>query len=91
MPEAPQKCMAIFDDISLIKTISGKYLKEKFRKEKNLQMTFNPYYMLLVANLANTSYAKRNADKMMETLAYGTHLRVLSESYPMNTNMTGFR
>ena len=21
----------------------------------------------------------------------GTHLRVLSESYPMNTNMTGFR
>ena len=22
---------------------------------------------------------------------YGTHLRVLGESYPMNTNMTGFR
>ena len=29
--------------------------------------------------------------KMTETLAYGTHLRVLSESYPMNTKMTGFR
>ena len=28
---------------------------------------------------------------MAETLAHGTHLRVLSESYPMNTNMTGFR
>ena len=28
---------------------------------------------------------------MTETLAYGTYLRVLSESYPMNTNMTGFR
>ena len=29
--------------------------------------------------------------KMTETLAHGTHLRVLCESYPMNTNMTGFR
>ena len=28
---------------------------------------------------------------MTETLADGTHLRVLSESYPMNTNMTEFR
>ena len=26
---------------------------------------------------------------MTETL--GTHLRVLNESYPMNTNMTGFQ
>ena len=29
--------------------------------------------------------------KVNETLACGTHLRVLSESYPMNTNMSGFR
>ena len=29
--------------------------------------------------------------KTTETLAHGTHLRVLSETYPMNTNMTGFR
>ena len=29
--------------------------------------------------------------KMTETLAYGTHIRVLSKSYPINTNMTGFR
>ena len=28
---------------------------------------------------------------MTETLAYGTHLTVLSESYLMNTNMTGFK
>ena len=28
---------------------------------------------------------------MTETLAYGTHLKILSESYPMSTNMTGFR
>ena len=27
---------------------------------------------------------------MTETLVYATHLRVLSESYQMNTNMTGF-
>ena len=27
--------------------------------------------------------------KMIETLKMGTHLKVLSESYPMNTNMTG--
>ena len=28
---------------------------------------------------------------MTETLAHGTNLRELSESYPMNTNMTRFR
>ena len=28
---------------------------------------------------------------MTETLAHGTHLTVLSESSPMNTNMTGLR
>ena len=28
---------------------------------------------------------------MTGTLAHGTHLKVLDESYPMNTNMTGFR
>ena len=28
---------------------------------------------------------------MTETLEHGTSLRVLSESYPMNTNLTGFR
>ena len=28
---------------------------------------------------------------MTETLNTGTYLRVLSKSYPMNTNMIGFR
>ena len=28
---------------------------------------------------------------MTETLAYGTHPRVLNESFPMNTNKIGFR
>ena len=29
--------------------------------------------------------------KMAETLAHGYHLRVLSESFPINTNKMGFR
>ena len=47
-------------------------------------------FRLLVANLANTKSSK-NLKKMTETLAHGAHLRVLSESFPMNTNMTGFK
>ena len=47
---------------------------------------YNP--MLLVANLANTNDAKNL--KIIETLGWhmGTHLRVLSESYLMDANMT---
>ena len=45
--------------------------------------------LLLVANLANTKMMQKFLE-MTETLAHGTHLRVLNESYPMNTNMTGF-
>ena len=48
------------------------------------------YYMLLVANLANKNDAEK-AEKRLKPLHMGTHLRALSESYPMNTNMTGFR
>ena len=32
----------------------------------------------------------QKALNITETLAYGTHQRVLSKSFPMNTNMTGF-
>ena len=46
--------------------------------------------LLLVANLANTKWCKKPV-KMTETLAHGIHLRVLCESFQMNTNMTGFR
>ena len=41
--------------------------------------------MLLVANLANT----KNRKILLKPWHMGTHLRVLSKSYPMNTNMTG--
>ena len=46
--------------------------------------------MLVVANLTNTRWCK-NPEKWLKTWHMGTHLRVLSKSYPMNTNMTGFR
>ena len=46
--------------------------------------------MLLVANLANTKWSK-NPEKLLKPWHMGTHLRVPSESYPMNTNTTGFR
>ena len=46
--------------------------------------------MLLVVNLANTKICK-NTLKCLNPLPLGTHLRVLSESYPMNTSMTWFR
>ena len=44
--------------------------------------------ILLVANLAKTKSCKKTLKKT-ETL--GPHPRVLRESYPENTNMTGFR
>ena len=46
--------------------------------------------MLLVANFANTEWCKK-AEKWLKPWQIGTHLTVLSESFPMNTNMTGLR
>ena len=46
--------------------------------------------MLLVANLANTKCCKI-LEKWLKPWYMGTHLRVLGNSYPMNTNLTGFR
>ena len=43
--------------------------------------------MMLVAILANTKRLK----KLLKPGQMGTHPRVLSESFPMSTNMTGFR
>ena len=45
--------------------------------------------MLLVDTLANTKWCE-NPEKWPKPWQMGTHLRVLSENYPMNTNMTGF-
>ena len=45
--------------------------------------------MLLVTNLANYKMMQKS-EKVLNPWHMGTHLRVLSESYLMNTNMTGF-
>ena len=55
-----------------------------------LTWSVNLTLMLLVANLANTKWCKKTW-KCLKPLQMGTHLKVLSESFPMNTNMTGFR
>ena len=43
--------------------------------------------MLLVASLGDTHWCKRKAEKVLKPW----YLRVLSEGYPMDTNMTGYR
>ena len=45
--------------------------------------------MQLVANLAVTNWCE-NPIKWLKPWQMDIHLRVLSESYHMNTNMTGF-
>ena len=47
--------------------------------------------MLLVANFANTKSCKKNPEKSLKPWQMGTHLRVLREGYPMNTNKSGFQ
>ena len=46
--------------------------------------------MLLVAIVANTKWCVK-PEKSLKPWHMGTHLRVFSESYLMNTNKTGFR
>ena len=45
--------------------------------------------MLLVTNLTNTKICEKR--KTLKPWHMCTHLRVLSENYPMNTNMTRFK
>ena len=55
-----------------------------------LQLSLIATLMLLVANLASTKLCKKT-EKWLKLWHMGTHLTVLSESYPMNTNMTGIK
>ena len=55
-----------------------------------LTITTSLTLMLLEANLANTKWCK-NTEIWLKPWQMVTHLRVLSESNPMNTNMTRFR
>ena len=45
-------------------------------------------FILLVVNLADIKWCKK-PEKWLKPWHMGTHLRVLSTSFPMNTNMTG--
>ena len=47
-------------------------------------------FMLLVDNFANTKWCK-NPEKWLKPWQMGTHLRVLGESFQMNTKTTGFQ
>ena len=57
----------------------------------DIGVVYNPLtLMLLVAKLANTNLCK-NPEKSLKPWHIGTHIKGLSESYPMSTNMAGFR
>ena len=45
---------------------------------------------LLVANLPKKNMVEKNPEEYLNPCQMGTHLTALNESYPMNTNMTGF-
>ena len=47
--------------------------------------------MLLVAKLTKYKMMQKKPENLLKPRQMGTHLRALHESYPMNTNMTGFR
>ena len=58
-------------------------------KGNNISLFHDFTLMLLVANLAITKLCK-NPEKLLKSWQMGTHLRMLSKSFPMSTNMTGF-
>ena len=68
------------------KTPTSNNIRFKFDRDPKGRLTL----ILLVANLANTKSCIKFKN-LLKPCHMGTYLRVLSESYPMNTNMTGFR
>ena len=66
------------------------YTLESDEDEVTCTMNSHLPLMLLVANLAYTKWCKK-PEKWLKLWHMGTHLRVLSECYLMNTNMTGLR
>ena len=62
---------------------------EKMSTSDN-KLNFLINLVVLVANLAKTKWCKK-PEKWLKPWQMGTHLRVLSKSFPMNTNMAVFR
>ena len=57
-------------------------------KKTDIKLYQNVTLMLLMANFDSTKCCKK-PEKWLKPWHMGTHLRALSESYLMNTNMTG--
>ena len=57
--------------------------------KQETQVSINPYAAGGL-NLANTKWCEK-PEKWLKPWQLGTHRKVLSESFPMSTNMTGFR
>ena len=60
-----------------------------FRHCLRLTIRLNPY--VAGGKYGQYKMIQKTWKKLLKPWQMGTHLRVLSESYPMNTNMTGFR
>ena len=65
-------------------------LSSGFMKFVIVIITLELILMLLVANFA-IKKSPQKIKKLLKPCHMGTHLRVLGKSYPMNTNMTGFK
>ena len=66
------------------------FIAQAFQFRRKLKGFDLPLIMLLVANFAITKLCKKPL-KWLKPWHMGTHLRVLSENCPINTNMTGLR
>ena len=71
--------------------ISREFSQQEKTRSVNLQMyLLHIFLMLLVANLTIRKWCK-NMKEWLKPWHMGTHLRVLSKSFLMNTNLTGLR
>ena len=86
-------CIFVSDDLytstwnSVLSFSVGKILEIEWRVERISLLTL----ILLVANQYKINTIQKTPEKSLKPWHMGTHLRVLKESYLMNTNMTGFR
>ena len=85
---APFSANARFPHHSLVWTMSYHLLSVTVQQEVPIDSGLT--LMLLVANLANRKSCNK-PEEWLKPWLIDTNLIVLSESFPMNTNMTGFQ